>query len=148
PRLLDAHKYRFGRVLVVAGSDHFLGAPVLCAGAAARVGAGLVTVASTRDVRLNVAAHLPEVTFTQTDTRADDGCPAARSLQSQFESDTALVIGPGLGRSTATTAFVEEVLRLRSRGGNKTVIDADGLFALSEIHEWTTLVGPQTVLTP
>ena len=52
-RPLDAHKYRFGRALIVAGTDHFLGAPVLCASAAARIGAGLVTVGSTRDVRLN-----------------------------------------------------------------------------------------------
>src|SRR5205814_10389856 len=41
PRPLSAHKYGFGRVLVVAGADHYLGAAVLCSGGAARVGAGL-----------------------------------------------------------------------------------------------------------
>jgi hydroxyethylthiazole kinase-like uncharacterized protein yjeF len=147
PRPLNAHKYRFGRVLIVAGADHFPGAAVLCSGGAARVGAGLVTLASTRDVRLNTSAHLPEVTYTTTDVRAADGEPAARSLEAYLQSHTSVVLGPGLGRSSATTAFVAELLRLRPRA-NGLVIDADGLFALSEIRDWWTLLGPNAVLTP
>ncbi len=146
-RPLDAHKYRFGRVLVVAGSDHFLGAPVLCAGGAARVGAGLITVASTRDVRLNVAGHLPEITFTESDVRVSDGAVAAHALKRYLESHNAVVIGPGLGRNEATTVFVAEALRLRNRN-NTLVIDADGLVALSELDDWPRLLGPNVVLTP
>jgi NAD(P)H-hydrate epimerase len=147
PRALDAHKYRFGRVLVLAGSDHFLGAPVLCAGAAARVGAGLVTVGSTRDVRLNVAAHLAEATFTQVDVNPSDGAAAARSLTDYVGSHNAIVIGPGLGRGAAITEFVSEVLRMRAPD-HSLVIDADALFALSEIDGWPALLGPNVVLTP
>jgi len=147
PRPISAHKYRFGRVLVVAGSDHFLGAPVLCAGAAARVGAGLVTVASTSDVRMNVARHLPEVTFSETDVRPADGPEAARLLAPYLQSHTSLVLGPGLGRSDTTTAFTVELLRLRQRE-HALVVDADGLFALSEIADWPALLGPNAVLTP
>jgi NAD(P)H-hydrate epimerase len=146
-RGLDAHKYRFGRVLVVAGSDHFLGAPVLCAGAAARVGAGLVTVASTRDVRLNVATHLPEVTFTPHDLRADGGAAAARALEPYLQSHNAVVLGPGLGRGPGITEFVREVLRLRPRA-HSLVIDADGLVALAEFDAWPELVDASVVLTP
>jgi hydroxyethylthiazole kinase-like uncharacterized protein yjeF len=146
-RALDAHKYRFGRALVVAGSDQFLGAPVLCAGAAARVGAGLVTVGSTRDVRRNVAAHLPEVTFTQRDVRAGEGAAAARALEEYVKSHNAIVIGPGLGRGPATTNFVREILQLRPRENN-VVIDADGLVALSQIDNWPDLVDEHVALTP
>ncbi|MBV8717132.1 MAG: NAD(P)H-hydrate dehydratase [Chloroflexi bacterium] len=146
-RPLNAHKYKFGRVLVIAGSDHFLGAPVLCAGAAGRIGAGLITVASTRDVRLNVAAHLPEVTFTTHDVRADEGAAAARQVEPYLHSHNAVVLGPGLGRGPATTAFVAEVLRLRSRE-HSIVIDADGLVALSELDGWPQRLGPNVVLTP
>ena len=146
-RPLDAHKYRFGRVLVVAGSDHFLGAPVLCSGGAARVGAGLVTVASTRDVRLNVAAHLPEVTFTQADILSSDGASAAHVLEPYLRSHNSLVVGPGLGRGPAVTAFVAELLRLRPRE-HPVVLDADGLYALSEIDSRWTLLGAKAVLTP
>ncbi|MBV9327073.1 MAG: NAD(P)H-hydrate dehydratase [Chloroflexi bacterium] len=146
-RGLDAHKYRFGRALVAAGSDHFLGAPVLCAGAAARVGAGLVTVASTRDVRLNVAGQLPEATFSQTEIRADEGAAAARALEPYLQSYGAVVVGPGLGRGAGTTEFVRELLCLRPRE-HTLVIDADGLVALSEIDNWVDLVDGNVVLTP
>jgi ADP-dependent NAD(P)H-hydrate dehydratase / NAD(P)H-hydrate epimerase len=146
-RALGAHKYRFGRVLVIAGSDHFLGAPVLCAGGAARVGAGLITVASTRDVRMNVAAHLPEATFTIQDVSASDGASAARSIEEYLQSHTSAVLGPGLGRSPSTTEFVAEVLRLRNPE-HGLVVDADGLVALAELPDWPRLLGPNTVLTP
>jgi NAD(P)H-hydrate epimerase len=142
-----AHKYRFGRSLVVAGSDHFLGAPLLCAGAAARTGSGLVTVASTRDVRLNVAGHLPEATFTDSDVRASDGVQAAQGLATYLQSHTAIVIGPGLGRGQGITDFVREVLRSRSRD-RSLVVDADGLVALSELQAWPELLDPNTILTP
>jgi NAD(P)H-hydrate epimerase len=126
---------------VVAGTDHYLGAPVLCASAALRVGAGLVTVGSTADVRRNVASHLPEATFTVHDVTTD-----AAPLKPYLETHNALVIGPGLGRGPSVTSFVQDVLRQRPNGGS--VIDADALVALSEIPEWWTLLGSNTVLTP
>src|SRR5206468_3237794 len=99
---------------------------VLCSGGAARVGAGLVTLASTRDVRLNAAAHLPEVTYTTDDVRAADGAAAARSLEPYLRSHTAALVGPGLGRSQGTSEFVAELLRQRPRD-HGLVVDADGL---------------------
>lgn len=147
-RPLGAHKYRFGRVLVIAGSDHFLGAPVMCAGGALRVGAGLVTVASTRDVRLNVAAHFPEATFTTADLDVlGDPARAIDTLRPYLESHSAVVVGPGLGRGQAVTSFVEQLLRVRPRE-HALVIDADGLVALSEIADWPSLVDNNVVLTP
>jgi NAD(P)H-hydrate epimerase len=140
-RPMAAHKYTFGRVLVLAGSDHFLGAAVLASGGALRVGAGLVTVGSTASVRLTVAAHLPEATFTLQDVARDAGVAAP-----YLSTHTALVIGPGLGRGPTVTAFVRDVLRQRSQG--HAVIDADALFALPELPEWWTLLGPHTVVTP
>jgi ADP-dependent NAD(P)H-hydrate dehydratase / NAD(P)H-hydrate epimerase len=148
PRPLGAHKYRFGRVLVLAGSDHFLGAPVMCSGGALRVGAGLVTVASTRDVRMNVAAQLPEATFSLADISVPDDVEGAlRAIAPYLQSHTCTVLGPGLGRSAATTEFVRNMLRTRPHD-HGLVIDADGLFALAEIADWPSLLGPHVVLTP
>lgn len=148
PRPLDAHKYRFGRVLVIAGADHFLGAPVLCAGGALRSGAGLVTVASTRDVRLNVAAHLPEVTFTLQDVAIGaEPAGALAALEPYLRSHTSVVLGPGLGRGPAITRFVGDLLRLRPPE-HHLLVDADALFALAEIPDWSSLLGPRVVLTP
>ena len=146
PRPLDAHKYRFGRTLIVAGSDHFLGAPVLCATAAARTGAGLVTVGSTRDVRLNVAAHVPEATFTIADVDASANSDAT-PLHPYLESHNALVVGPGLGRGPRVTQFVETLLRQRPPE-HFAVVDADALVALSEIDQWPALLDANVVLTP
>jgi NAD(P)H-hydrate epimerase len=140
-RPLDAHKYKFGRVLILAGSDHFLGAAVLCAGGALRVGAGLVTVGSTADVRKTVAAHFPEATYTIQDVQLN-----VNAVEQYLESHQAVVIGPGLGRGADVTAFVEAVLKKRTQGN--IVIDADALVALSELSDWPTRLPPNTVLTP
>jgi NAD(P)H-hydrate epimerase len=106
-----------------------------------------VTLAATRDVRLNAAAHLPELTYTATDVQATDGETAARSLDQYLSSHSSVLIGPGLGRGGGTTAFVADLLRRRPRE-HGMVIDADGLVALSEIPEWWSLLGPNAVLTP
>jgi NAD(P)H-hydrate epimerase len=137
-RPLDAHKYRFGRVLVVAGSEHFLGAPVLCAGGALRAGAGLVTLASTPAARQAVVAHLPEATYTQGDPRRVSDLP--------LESQAAIVVGPGLGRDPSTMRFVHDLLR--AVRDTPVVIDADALYALSDLDHWWDLLRPNTVLTP
>jgi ADP-dependent NAD(P)H-hydrate dehydratase / NAD(P)H-hydrate epimerase len=146
PRPIGAHKYSFGRVLVVAGSEQFVGAPVLCVGGALRSGAGLVTLATTRAARHVVAARLPEATYTRVELRIEaDPRQAARDMLAN--ETQVLVLGPGLGRSQATTALVEELLRLRPRESS-LVVDADGLFALSEIADWHAKLGPNTILTP
>ncbi|HEV7664639.1 MAG TPA: NAD(P)H-hydrate dehydratase [Chloroflexota bacterium] len=146
-RPLDAHKYRFGRALVIAGSDHFPGAAALCSTAAARSGAGLVTLAASRDVRLAVAAHTPEVTYTQQDVRPSDGPAVLAAVESYLQSHNAVLLGPGLGRSAETTAFVRAILQARP-AARQFVIDADALVALAEIADWPTLIDQDVILTP
>ena len=55
----NAHKGTFGRTLVIAGSRRYIGAAVLACQGAARVGAGLVTLADTRKpaARVRRQAH-------------------------------------------------------------------------------------------
>jgi NAD(P)H-hydrate epimerase len=147
-RPLGAHKYRFGRVLVVAGSDQYLGAAVLCTGAALRSGAGLVTVASTSKVQQAIASRLPEATFLGDELRIEaDPHAATEQVSAALETHSTLVLGPGLGRSSATTAFVAGVLRSRKPDA-PVVIDADGLYALSEIPQWQAHMSANVVLTP
>jgi NAD(P)H-hydrate epimerase len=62
-RPASAHKGTFGKVMIVAGSIHYSGAPALAAAAAYRCGAGLVTVAAPRSVLPIVASRLTEATF-------------------------------------------------------------------------------------
>jgi NAD(P)H-hydrate epimerase len=152
PRPLDAHKYRFGRVLVVAGAPHFLGAPTLCAAAAARAGAGLVTVASTTAVRHAVATHVPEVTYVEQDLEPDsEPDRSIEVLLPRLGERVALVVGPGLGRSNGTVRFVRQLLEARAQSTTHragVVIDGDALYALAEWPGWWERIGPDAVLTP
>ncbi len=152
PRPLDAHKYRFGRALVVAGSDHFLGAAVLAAGAAARAGAGLVTLASTPLVRSVVAHRAPEVTYPPFELAVEANPErAVDRLEPLLRTADALLVGPGLGRSDGVVHFLRGLFERRARVAPPSaglVVDADGLFAVADWAAWWKRLGPNVVLTP
>jgi NAD(P)H-hydrate epimerase len=59
-RPLSAHKGTFGTALIVAGSQYYPGAALLAARAAYRSGAGLVTVATPKNVHPLLAGQVPE----------------------------------------------------------------------------------------
>src|SRR4029077_11048969 len=88
----DSNKGTFGRVLVVAGSHGLTGAAYLCSQAAARAGAGLVSLLVPDDIYPVVAAQSADVMVTAVGS-ADDG--------DLFNRCNALVVGPGLGTSDA-----------------------------------------------
>ena len=55
----DSHKYDYGHVLVIAGSESMPGAGVLCCNGAMRAGAGLVTYAAEEDFLYNACSMSP-----------------------------------------------------------------------------------------
>ena len=167
----DSHKGTFGKVMVVAGSLLYPGASSLATGGAARVGAGLVTLATARSA-LGAPGRLPEVTLRPLPESggyvAED---AADELLKHIEGYKALLIGPGLGHEKQTRGFVERLFGIASsphRGAigfrlgaasqpeqeqkhelPVTVIDADGLNILSEIENWSErLPHGRCILTP
>lgn len=112
----DAHKWN-GAVRVVAGSPGMLGAGRLCAAAAARSGAGLVTLSS------------PGIDPLARDEVIQHAIPAEhfdRDVLADLDRFAALVIGPGLGRDEATIAATR---RLIADAAVPVVIDGDGIFA-------------------
>jgi NAD(P)H-hydrate epimerase len=170
----DAHKGSFGKVMVVAGSLLYPGAAGLATAGAARVGAGLVTLASGRSA-LGGPGRIPEITLRPL-PEADWGIlgeAAADELLKHLEDYSALLVGPGLGSEEPTRAFVERLLgieSLRQRGhigfrtgtGEEkppaekkrpelppTVLDADALNLLSQIESWwERLPRGRCILTP
>jgi hydroxyethylthiazole kinase-like uncharacterized protein yjeF len=122
----DANKGTFGRVVVVAGSKAFTGAPRLAAMGAARGGAGLVEVCVPESIHAIVAAGCLEVMPTPlpdggTGVLHPDALPAIRE---RLKGADALVIGPGLGREPETvSALLELLVGLPCRA----VVDADAL---------------------
>jgi hydroxyethylthiazole kinase-like uncharacterized protein yjeF len=122
----DANKGTFGRVVVIAGSKHFTGAPRLAAMGAARGGAGLVEVCIPESIHAIVAAGCLEVMPTPlpdagTGVLHPDALPTIRE---RLKGADAMVIGPGLGRDPET---VRALLDLLVGLPCPAVIDADAL---------------------
>ena len=132
PRHANAHKGENGHVLCVGGDVGMGGAMHLCAEAALRSGAGLVSVATRTEGVAALVAVRPEAM-----THAVEEAAALLPLLARAD---VVALGPGLGRSAWGRTLFEAVV-----ASNKPlVLDADGLSLLAE--QPRTL--PQAILTP
>jgi len=141
-RAADADKRAAGAPLVIAGSAQFPGAAVLCARAAARAGAGYVTVAAPANVANVLRAHLIEQVVVEIPSDASPDAVVDALLETA-QRNSSVAIGPGLGLDDRTAAIVVEFLR-RSR--LPAVADASALFHLAKHLD--VLRGKPAVLTP
>jgi ADP-dependent NAD(P)H-hydrate dehydratase / NAD(P)H-hydrate epimerase len=127
-RTADSHKGDFGRVLIVAGSTGRTGAAHLSALGALRSGAGLVTIATPRSCLPVVASMAPEYMTEGLDETAS-GTVDYAAIERVLEMKTDIIaVGPGLGQSPGTAAFVQALLE---RSGVPLVLDADALNAFA-----------------
>ncbi|MGD9508385.1 MAG: NAD(P)H-hydrate dehydratase [Geminicoccaceae bacterium] len=138
-RTPESHKYRFGHALVVGGPVATTGAARLAAGAALRVGAGLVSVACRPGALTTYAAQLTTV---MTKPVADQEALGALLSDPRYR---AVLLGPGAGVGEATHGATLAVLAT----GRDTVLDADALTSFAEDREalFAALHG-EVVLTP
>ena len=145
-RAADSHKGDFGRVLVIAGSLGRSGAAHLAAIGALRSGAGLVTIATPKSCLPIVAAMAPEyMTEGLEETAAGTVDYAALDRVLEFKADV-IAVGPGLGQSPGTAAFVQGLVE---RAGVPLVIDADALNAFAgDPDRLTGRDGVDVVITP
>jgi NAD(P)H-hydrate epimerase len=137
-RRRTAHKGDFGHLLVVAGSEGYTGAPVICAHAAARTGVGLVTLAVPREIYAIVASSCPPEVMPRPVT-FDELSP---NYLSQFD---AIAIGPGLGQKPEVQ---KAVWRLVTSAATPMVVDADALNALAQGVAALKKVHARMVVTP
>ncbi|HEX7879325.1 MAG TPA: NAD(P)H-hydrate dehydratase, partial [Candidatus Eisenbacteria bacterium] len=125
----NAHKGTRGRLLIVGGSEGLTGAPCLAAGAALRVGAGLVTVGAPSGLVDILAAKLTEA-MTLALPQAPARCLAPEAMAAVESFDTvrlsAAVLGPGLSRREPAAAFARAMVAAFDR---PMVVDADALHA-------------------
>ncbi|MYB49861.1 MAG: NAD(P)H-hydrate dehydratase [Dehalococcoidia bacterium] len=148
-RPMSGHKGTFGKVLIVGGSTHYVGAPYLAATAAGRVGAGLVTLAVPQSLQMAIAAKAVEPTYLPLPEESP-GVPqadAAGLIAEQAEGYQALLIGPGIGQADSTRELVTRLL-LNSGTFPPLVIDADGLNILASSSEWWNEFSREAILTP
>jgi hydroxyethylthiazole kinase-like uncharacterized protein yjeF len=146
-RSRDANKGAFGKALVVAGCANYTGAAILAAMAAARVGAGLVSLACCASLHPIFAASLLETTFLllPEDEPGFLGARTSPVLPEAAAAYSAALLGPGLGQHRTTQAFVLELL---AQLALPRVIDADALNALATRDEWWRGIPSGAILTP
>ncbi len=146
-RPVYGHKGTFGKAMVVAGSINYTGAPHLSAGAAYRVGAGLVTLAVPASAQAMISSRLTEATFIPL---VDDGgsiaAEAAAQITEKKRGYSALLVGPGLGQAEGTAQFLGDLLPHVSN--IPLILDADALNLLAKQPHWWEQVPPQTIITP
>jgi hydroxyethylthiazole kinase-like uncharacterized protein yjeF len=150
PPAPDAHKGSFGRLLVVAGSERYVGAAYLVCAAAVRSGAGVVTLAAPRWLRDVTASRLSEITYLPLPDAGPAGAPqeCAETILSEIDGFSALAMGPGLSTDGGLVGFVEAVLHDRADRNLPTILDADGLNCLARLDGWPSWLGANVVMTP
>lgn len=121
-RKRDTHKGCYGRAAIVAGSEEFLGAPVLATAACLRSGAGYTYLFTPIKAYTMYATKLPEAIIARLDIRAKKGLLA-------FD---ALAIGMGMGASKKTANLVKWLVHNFT---GRLVIDADALNALAAFRK-------------
>lgn len=145
----NSHKGSFGKAMIAAGSQNYVGAAVLSTSAAGRAGAGLVTGAVPESIWSVVASHVTEPTWLPLAAQTGSlDASAASPLKEALARYNALLLGCGLTQAPHTQRFVQQLLATGEGALPPTVIDADGLNALARIPEWHTLLPPECVLTP
>lgn len=132
PRRQAAHKGDFGHLLIVGGEQGFSGAARMAGQAGARVGAGLVSLATR-------TAHAPFLNLQQPELMCH-GVESARDLQGLLDKASAVGVGPGLGQENWGRALFECVVE----AGLPMVVDADALNLLAKNPAYST----RWVLTP
>ena len=134
-------KFSRGSVLVVGGSSRFPGAPIMAARAAARAGAGYVTLAVPSSIVPIVQSHLLEIPVVGLPCDADGVITqdAVDKVVSLAEHNTATLIGPGMRVAGGPVSCVNALLRAEK----PLVIDADGLNCLSRLTEGNVTEFPE-----
>ncbi len=121
-RLSNTHKYHYGNILTIGGSNGTMGAPVLAGYSALRSGSGLSSIAYNNKYINNIINIYPEL-MAKTYVTVEE-------LLAYTNKKNVIVFGPGLGRNDDINyEILQELLRLDI----PLVIDADGIYYLKAL---------------
>lgn len=146
-RSRGAHKYQVGKVAIIAGSRGFSGAAILAAEAALRSGAGLVRLAVPEGIG-RIAETLSKETIVTYAPETESGgfsMAAEPALTELADWADVVALGPGVGRDDETLQLMQELM---TRIEKPLIIDADGLFAITQNPQLLNQRKAETVLTP
>ena len=142
----NIHKYSAGKVLNIAGSGKLPGAAVLTSKSSLKIGAGSSILAFPKAVRKLVHKNLTEVIVETFDDNGKEHftVKSISDIKSRIKWADVLAVGPGLGRDKETVNALFNLFK--SSESKFKVIDADGLYAISERYKELNL--KKSVLTP
>lgn len=132
-------KRDYGSTLIFAGSTGMMGAAVMCAEAALRSGAGLVTVHSARGGLQVLQTAVPEAMFEPDRNEHFIGDMRIH------HNHQAVAVGPGMGVSEQTIDAFQNLLQHVTQ---PLVIDADALNCIAARPALLTMLPPKAILTP
>ncbi len=141
-----SNKGTYAQVIVIGGSNKYIGAPILSALAALRSGASMVKVVSVSKVCQCAMNHDPSLICVN--IGEDFDVERLEDFISSVNKDAIFVVGPGWD-----TQKMEEkiyILKKLLRTSNTTILDADGLNILSQNIELLKEKNPSksVILTP
>ncbi len=147
-RKAKTHKGDYGHLLILSGCSRYSGAALLCAEAALRSGAGLVTLGVPKSINLALIKTKPREIMTLGLAETKDGTLsllAFTKIYSMLKQTDVLIIGPGLGKNKATYALIRKVIK---KCAHPMVIDADALNALNKNLKILKSHNGAVILTP
>lgn len=122
------HKGQAGRIGIIGGSLEYTGAPFYAGMAALKVGCDLVHIICPQAAALPIKSYSPELIVHP----LLDCDNAIEQIEPWLSRLHVLVIGPGLGREPKILYTVSEIILLCKKTHKPIVIDADGLFLITE----------------
>lgn len=146
-RGLDTHKGDYGKVLFIAGSSLYLGAPYLASLSFLKAGGGLSYLATPKSVAPFVINMCPEVVPIPL-KETEDGTISLDNLEfliDQSKKKDFVVLGPGLSLNPETQEFVREIVPKIEK---PLMIDGDGLTAIAKDLRVIKERKNPTILTP
>lgn len=145
PLTNNKHKGQAGRIGVFGGSLEYTGAPYFAAISSLRVGADLVHVFCAKDAGTVIKSYSPELIVHPI---LDDN-EAVAKIEPWLERLHVILIGPGLGREASIFSVITQVINLCRASCKPLVIDADGLFLISQNSNLIkNYPAPGVILTP
>jgi NAD(P)H-hydrate epimerase len=144
----NAHKYDGGVLYVIAGSEGLTGAGILAAKSAWSAGLGAVVLITPKGLLEIYEKQLVQIIKKPVGNRDDQWFKPShleKVLSIIEEKPGKVLIGPGMGREADTVNFAQQFLQ---KFEGDVLIDADGLFALSEMDSWEKPDASNWILTP
>jgi NAD(P)H-hydrate epimerase len=141
----DAHKGRFGHLLIVAGSRGRGGAVAMAAKSAVVVGSGLVTMAVPEPVVAVVDAACLEAMSHSLAADESGAVAGPEGLEDILDRITAVAVGPGMGTGAGAKRTLEWIL---DNWNGPLLLDADAINLLAGSPERLAGRAVPAVLTP